>query len=71
MLLALIRVCGERLAPVKWFKTRQRCLSESDGDGKPDPFEGQGASSVQAQAKKRVTRNDMNAIQPFYHEFAA
>ena len=27
-LLALIRVCGERLVPVKWCKTRQRCLSE-------------------------------------------
>lgn len=51
-LLALIRVCGERLVPVKWFKTRQRCLSESDGDGKPDPFEGQGASSVQALARR-------------------
>jgi excisionase family DNA binding protein len=28
MLLALIHVCGERLVPVKWFKTWQRCLSE-------------------------------------------
>jgi hypothetical protein len=28
MLLALICVCGERLVPVKWLKTRQRCLSE-------------------------------------------